>query len=257
MGKPIPLSSTSQLLTQLNKADFLGPLQGASTPPLLTVPMLDPQASVQQCGDLWRFAFKFGSRVNQAAVIFVAAALLTSLLQEHTPVIRTKLSKLLYFLANKLEVKPRKFIDVPFINIKLWCIAHKHIISINLTHNTPGLESSGRFTESSRWSLASSMTPAQFWLFSWVSIESTKWGAGESWSPGKSLTWSSVYPNCSVPYVIIWPTEFKDLYRITQHFDKENLIISSVFLMGSLATLACLRSLLLQWFSLIQNPVHV
>lgn len=123
MGNPIPLSSTSQLLTQLNKADFLGPLQGVSAPPSLTVPILPQQESAQLYGDLWKLAYKFGTRINQAAVIFVAAALVASLVQQHGPKasiwIRENTSKFLFLLAMRLKVRNKPAIDVPFINIKL------------------------------------------------------------------------------------------------------------------------------------------
>lgn len=77
----------------------------------------------QLYGDIWRIVYKFSARVNQAAIIFVAAALIASLLQQHGPKalvwIRKNMSKFLYRVAYLVQIKEPLKLNSPVIDITL------------------------------------------------------------------------------------------------------------------------------------------
>ncbi len=119
-----PLTSVSQLITQFNRASLINPLLGASTAPL-TVVVLPTEATecVQLYGDIWRLIYRFSSRVNQVAVIFVAATLIAALVQQHGPKalvwIRKNMSKFLYQVAYRIQIKEPIKLSSPVIDITI------------------------------------------------------------------------------------------------------------------------------------------
>ena len=119
-----PLTPVSQLVTQHNRASLLNPLLGVSRSPLTAVTLpTDSMECAQLYGDIWRIVYKFSARVNQAAVIFVAAALIASLLQQHGPKalvwIRKNMSKFLYRVAYLVQIKEPLKLNSPVIDITL------------------------------------------------------------------------------------------------------------------------------------------
>lgn len=124
MQRPIPLTPISEVIVQSNKFKLLGPLLGASTPPSLTIPILpEEERYAPLYGDIIKTLSQYGARVNQVAVIVVAAALITTLVQQYGPGalvwIRKNMSKFCYMLAYRLQIKEAPKINGPIIDIKL------------------------------------------------------------------------------------------------------------------------------------------
>ena len=119
-----PLTPVSQLVTQVNRASFLNPLLGVSTSPLTAVTL---PTETMECaplyGDIWKVIYKFSARVNQVAVVFVAATLITALVCQYGPNalvwIRKNMSKFLYLVAYRIQIKEPFKLNSPVIDITI------------------------------------------------------------------------------------------------------------------------------------------
>lgn len=119
-----PLTPVSQLVTQVNRVSFLNPLLGVSTSPLTAVTLpTETTECAQLYGDIWRIVYRFSARVNQVAVVFVAATLMAALVQQYGPNalvwIRKNMSKFLYQVAYRLQIKEALKLSSPVIDIKM------------------------------------------------------------------------------------------------------------------------------------------
>jgi len=119
-----PLTSVSQLVTQFNRASLLSPLLGVSTSPHIAVTLpTETTECAQLYGDIWKVIYRFSARVNQIAVIFVAAALIAALVQQHGPKalvwIRKNMSKFLYQVAYRIQIKEPLKLSSPVIDITI------------------------------------------------------------------------------------------------------------------------------------------
>jgi hypothetical protein len=118
------LTPVSQLITQFNRASLLNPLLGVSTSPHIAVTLpTETTECAQLYGDIWRIVYKFSARVNQVAVIFVAATLIAALVQQYGPKaliwIRKNMSKFLYQVAYRIQLKESLKLDSPLIDITI------------------------------------------------------------------------------------------------------------------------------------------
>lgn len=119
-----PLTPVSQLVTQLNRASFLNPLLGVSTSPLTAVTL---PTETMECaplyGDIWKVIYRFSVRINQVAVVFVAATLIAALVHQYGPGaiiwIRKNMSKFLYLVAYRIQIKDPLKLSAPIVDIQL------------------------------------------------------------------------------------------------------------------------------------------
>ena len=74
-------------------------------------------------GDIWKVIYKFSARVNQVAVVFVAATLITALVCQYGPNalvwIRKNMSKFLYLVAYRIQIKEPFKLNSPVIDITI------------------------------------------------------------------------------------------------------------------------------------------
>lgn len=119
-----PLTSISQLITQFNRASLLNPLLEAPTPTITVVALpTEVTECTQVYGDIWKIIYRFSAKVNQVAVIFVAATLISVLVQQHGPKalvwIRKNMSKFLYQVAYRIQIKEPIKLSSPVIDITI------------------------------------------------------------------------------------------------------------------------------------------
>lgn len=124
MSQITELTPSSQLITQYNRALLLGPLVGATKQPHIVVTAAtDTVDFAQAYGDIWSLIYRFSARINQTAVIFVATALLASLIQQHGPKsliwIRKNMSKFLYRVAYLVQIKELSKIKSAAIDVAI------------------------------------------------------------------------------------------------------------------------------------------